>query len=114
MSERIRRQIVGSVVRSIPVQVDGSVCATINRITGVPVRGGCDPYRIEATAPLECDRATSQVHLLRAGPISGHCNRLAAQIKVGITARKIIERDALKPREGSQLIDPERAAAIER
>ena len=64
--------------------------------------------------PLERDRATSQEYLLPAGTISGHSNRLAAEIKSGTTAREIVERDALKAREGRQLIDPEGAAAVER
>jgi hypothetical protein len=115
VAQRVRRQIVDGVSRTIPVQINDAIRrTTIKRIPGVPVGGGGAEYSIGATTSLERDGATSQVYLLRAGPISGHYNRLAAQIKSGTTAREIVERDAFKTREGRQLIDPEGAAAIER
>src|SRR5262249_34268315 len=95
MSQRVRREIVGSNFKLIRVQIQGPVRATINRISGVPRVWGGVQYIVVATTSLERDRATSQVHLLSAGSISGHFNRLAAQIKRGsIGVREIVEREA--------------------
>src|SRR3954454_13817393 len=84
----------------------------IDQIPGIPVRCGSAHYVIGANGSMERDRATSQVYLLWAGPVSGHFNRLAAQIKKRITAR--VERDAFEFREGRKLIDGEGAAANKR
>src|SRR5438105_3189497 len=113
MGQRVRRQIVGCIVSTIPVQIQVALTA-IDHVSSVPVGYRVAEYRVVPAASLQRGRPAPQIQILLSGSIPRDRNRLAAEIENGAAIRKIVERDAREPGESRKLIDVERAAAIQR